>query len=827
MENSSVKYEAGPLTQFCNSLVKAKLDSPTGGSKLRRKSAASTAEPTMTFHTRAATDEIYSIFNQPLKSERMASDDDTYQSDYYDEDDFTSTTETTGRVSAAASEFGEEEVTTLTSRTDDEDVVDDDDEGDVTKQSHWTEYDDDQDVTTSTATTTTTALAQPVDSEEVTVNSATSSGGHFNPYRDPEMVAQSHLPFMTPIVEVTETSLASAMSHAHNKKTTGTKATPAARNPDFFAQTPRIPEDEQTLRSPLRGISLKNDDDDNDDDAAAALNEENMVPRTKKKLSVFVDESSPSRQQAFIKQSPHVLGGKSTPLGPLSPVGSPGSRMIRSPLYPAAPTPESGSYKARGRGRDRDNNNNNKRKVIMNEKLCVPTDERIKYEILKKLDPPLSAWPGYVEHHGVRAEHVFSGIRKYIRALSRLSSKAEKQLARGPTLEFENAQRTYTIKRELGEGGFAPVYLAESVELVRGGSVGSFSSDGAGQRRSLEAIKIEEILNSSWEFHMLCLARHRLQQTSPEYARVADSITTAHELHCFQDEGFLVEDYEDQGTLVDLVNAVRNEPGGRADMGLDEAVAMFFTVELFRTLEGLHRCGVLHADIKPDNCLVRLDTTTEGNYDDEDDDSSMHTPDQYSSTGDGAWRHNGLKLIDFGRSIDTTVFPADVQFLADWQADAHECPQVREGRPWTHQIDLFGMAGVMHILLFGRYMEVMPVTPPPPSTGGGAGVSYRIKETLKRYWERELWADAFDLCLNPGHGQWMEMEMERREATMACGDSYDENMPLPPLASMRHVRRRMEEWLEQKSAKKGLLGQLRKLEALMVRKRRSEKIPER
>lgn len=770
----------------------------------------------MTLHTRAATDEIYSIFNQPLKSELKASDDDMYQSDYYDEDDFTSTTETTGRISGAGSEFGEEDVTTMTTRTEDDDEVEDD-----TRQSRWTEYDDEQGETT---TTTTATATHAVDSEEVTMTSTSSD--HFNPpihpYRDPETVAQSRLPFMTPIVEVTETSLASAMSNAQ-RQMTGAKMT--GRKPNFFAQTPAIPEDEQTLRSPFRDLSFKE------------------VPTDKKKLAVFTDEATPSRQT--FRRSPHETAGKLTPkfdglvtASPIAPMGqqpsfaSPGKspvQRIRSPLF----LPQ------------RDNNDSKKAKVIINQKRCTPTDSKIKYEILKKLDPPLSAWPGYVEH-GETAEHIFSSIRKYVRALSKLS-KAEKQGASGPVLDFEDAQRTYILKRELGEGGFAPVYLVESMESA--GALESFSPDksftGHGSapflisprpplRRSLEAIKIEQTLNSSWEFHMLCLSRRRLQM-SAEYARVADSITAAHELHCFQDEGFLVEEYEDQGTLVDLVNVVKNEPG-RADMGLDEAVAMFFTVELLRTLEGLHVCGILHADIKPDNCLVRLATdssevtATKQYHDDDDDDAAVHHPDQYSSTGNGPWRNNGLKLIDFGRSIDITVFPPDVQFIADWETGPHECNEVRENRPWTYQIDLFGIAGVIHILLYGRYMDVIPAT---TTTATAGEKSYRIKETLKRYWERELWSDVFDLCLNPGHQKWVDMERRHAfDSNLSNNNNEDdENTPpgprLPALASMRDIRRRMEVWLEQRSEKKGLFGQLKKLEGLMARKRKTERMPER
>lgn len=94
----------------------------------------------MTFHTRAATDEIYSIFNQPLKSETAHADhgDSLCESDYED-DDYTSAGESTGtgRVSAGTSEFGDDETSTLR-RTNEDD--EDDEDADSVDGGEWTEF---------------------------------------------------------------------------------------------------------------------------------------------------------------------------------------------------------------------------------------------------------------------------------------------------------------------------------------------------------------------------------------------------------------------------------------------------------------------------------------------------------------------------------------------------------------------------------------------------------------------------------------------------------------------------------------------------------------
>jgi checkpoint serine/threonine-protein kinase len=159
------------------------------------------------------------------------------------------------------------------------------------------------------------------------------------------------------------------------------------------------------------------------------------------------------------------------------------------------------------------------------------------------------------------------------------------------------------------------------------------------------------------------------------------------------------------------------------------------------------------------------------------------------------------------------AFSPNVQFLADWETGTHECNEIREARPWTHQIDLYGIAGVIHVLLFGKYIESAPVRTSDANAGAGKR-TYRIRESLKRYWDREIWSDVFDLLLNPGGERWISMEM---------GDAA--GPVLPVLKSMAFVRGRMEEWLVGNAEKKGLALQLRRIEAVLAeRKKKLERV---
>jgi checkpoint serine/threonine-protein kinase len=90
----------------------------------------------------------------------------------------------------------------------------------------------------------------------------------------------------------------------------------------------------------------------------------------------------------------------------------------------------------------------------------------------------------------------------------------------------------------------------------------------------------------------------------------------------------------------------------------------------------------------------------------------------------GGWPNRGLKLIDYGRSIDLKLYPEGTKFKGDSHTDSFRCIEMQQGKPWTFQIDIFGICAVVHCLLFGNYMEVTQ----DPKTR-----KWRPKESLKRF----------------------------------------------------------------------------------------------
>ncbi|KAF8250737.1 hypothetical protein K440DRAFT_597071 [Wilcoxina mikolae CBS 423.85] len=426
---------------------------------------------------------------------------------------------------------------------------------------------------------------------------------------------------------------------------------------------------------------------------------------------------------------------------------------------------------------------------IIDDKVCNPLDDGMRKVIFQKLQPPLKSYDGYYEYSMTNSGKA-SDIKKFTRIMAkRDGGGVTGNIPEPPLLEFITGQggSAYTIRRELGKGAFAPVYLVENHTV--GDAEEEAEEDGmdsdelerqvAGRKR-WEALKMEHPPNP-WEFYVIRQARKRL-----EGMRAVESIVKAHEMHLFKDEGFLLIEYRDQGTILDLVNHAKSESNTSGSVAvMDELLVMFLAVELLRTTEALHAASLIHGDLKADNCLVRFDPASDHEW------SSKYQPD-----GSSGWSKKGITFIDFGRGIDMKLFHPGVQFIADWKTDQQDCAEMRELRPWTYQVDYHGLAAVIHSMLFGKYIETVAERSGLP---GGGPRHYKITTPLKRYWEKDIWSQLFDVLLNP-------LQHVTKE----------DNGALPINASLKMCRERMQEHLVTNCDKGiGLKSMIRKLEVSM------------
>ncbi|KAF2088408.1 hypothetical protein K490DRAFT_39763 [Saccharata proteae CBS 121410] len=737
--------------------IQTNLLSPTGP-KIRKKK---NAEPTMTFHTKEAMNEIYDIFNQPLKTEAESVDEAESSDDSDDDDAYTSAGESTctGRISGPDSEYGDEtggvEYTEHTVAK--SEIADD--ETDAKSVSDWSDFteskhvpskegnqngDDDEEMeSTATRSPSTHEEHGQEDLQDVTEEGLLTPTSPepprplptryvpvppedcevpTRPYRDQVQMANNRLPFMTPIVEKTENSLGAATVLA--EKDYFSSKTPSRQN---GRKTPTIIEDE-------------------DDDAEPLSSPFGDI------LSHVLDENAKVPQPALPKPDPAKTG---KPLGiskSTASISGPDDARI---LLPKGP--------------------------LVNDKQCNPVDESVRQVILENIHPPLASYDGYSanpdQNMGRSAE-----IRKYTRAVQKFG-KNSSDLPPAPNLRFQSGEREYTVKRELGKGAFAPVYLVESEPVAEEDEQDARAQMGRGAftmvpRARVEAMKMEEP-PSAWEFYMVRQTHRRLG-----ISRAAESVIHAYEMRMFKDECYLIEQYRDQGTLLDLVNVARAEVTAGGSGVMDEVLAMWFSIELLRTVEALHAKGIIHGDLKADNVLVRFEAVS----------SPTEWASQYQRDGSGGWSAKGLSLIDFGRGIDMRAFRSDVQFIADWKTSEADCAEMREMRPWTYQVDYHGLAGTIHSLLFGKYIET--VAEKGGALGAGANKTYRLRESLKRYWQTDIWGNVFDLLLNP---------LRHVEG--------EEGSRMPVVKGMRACREKMEEWVEASCERGvGLKGLIRRME---------------
>jgi checkpoint serine/threonine-protein kinase len=713
----------------------------------------------MTIHTKEAMDEVYDIFNQPLDAigtiaeEQENEDEDPDEDD--DDDDCTSMGESTGtgRISASASEYGGDETTsgeftassarltdgdTSTRQTvDDED--DDDDDDDEEEFTHTTAtgtgLEDEEDLSWvnvedgELARSKDNTVDKPQEREDGTTPTSpnnVASDEYFNsslshvgrqapstslPYRAGKGV--SRLPFMTPIVEKTESSIGAATARAEAKF--ASLKTPSREN---YAKSMGDIDETEQFSSPFDD-STENYDKENIKIAQPALPK---LDRSKQPLGV---------SKAFEAPLKEVINEK--------PVKGP----------------------------------------IILDSQCNPMDETIRQSILTRVHPPVSTYAGYYEMRGLSSGRG-ADIRKFVKASGKGGkSSGTDNGSIAPIISLDGSSHNYTIRRELGRGAFAPVYLADS-KPKSGDNEEDRIAQGIMTRHDQEVIKMEDP-PSAWEFFVLRQAKRRLG-----VSRASSSIVEAHEMHLFADECFLIEEYRNQGTLLDCINVCHaSETTG----AMDELLAMFFAVELLRTVEGLHAKGIIHGDLKPDNVLLRFE-----------EEESCAWSAQYDRNGGSGWADKGLLLIDFGRGVDMRAFSDGVQFIADWKTTEADCVEMREMRPWTFQVDYHGLAGIVHGLLFGKYMEVVKMDRGMPGTSR----RYGMRETLKRYWQTDIWNAMFDLLLNP----LMFVEKE-------------DGGKLPVLNELKSLRLRMEEYLEGNCEKGvGLKGLIRRLEGSMRERRK-------
>lgn len=802
--------------------IAAKLQSPSPGKpRLKKKSnVMGRSEPTMTMHTRAATDEIYDILGQPIdqpsKDLDEEGDEDDGESDFFD--DITTNTDAGGRGGGGSDSDSDSDDEGHGSGSGSRDDVDDDGKSDWSDDEKINYIEETVGLNNDTFYQKYNASREDEDDDEED-NSHSHSEIENEPGLPPlppnmqprklfgeENSAGRKKPYMTPIVERTEVSLPPTTARKRAAEKAQAAKTPSRPKGGKLGQNSRTRDIDDILSSPFQEVV----------DKQAGLGyisgEESdffLPPPRKLDLSggakAFEKIKSPPPVQAKTTvSSPQAVKGNVD-----ENVGPPPKALLgvkKQPLASSAASTAASTAAATVKS-----DIAHKGGPLITDTQLNPMTPEIHATIISKLSPPLSAYDGYYEYPTTTTSKA-TEIRRSLKPPSTKASgggcggdKAVEVTFPGkPGVKGKppQGQTTYIFQKQIGEGAFAPVYLVENTEIIaaekekddgmeeRFKDLALVSETRHLRRKAVEAVKMETDSPSAWEFYIMRQAHRRLG-----VSRASESILHALECHVYPKEAsFLVLPYQSQGTVLDLVNLSNQELGAaKAQAGMDETLTMFLTVELLRTIEGLHSKGIIHGDLKSDNCLVRFEPVPEAEWDS-----------RYRRDGSGGWSKKGIVLIDFGRGVDMKLFTGNVQFVADWKPDPNtDCVEMREARPWTYQIDYHGCAGIIHSMLFGKYLET--VAEKGGGVGGmlgggvigtGGGRTWRVKDPFKRYWQGELWGKCFDVLLNPGK---------------YVGE--EEGGRLPVTKAVKGVREEMEKWLEVNAEKReGLKNVIRKME---------------
>lgn len=288
--------------------------------------------------------------------------------------------------------------------------------------------------------------------------------------------------------------------------------------------------------------------------------------------------------------------------------------------------------------------------------------------------------------------------------------------------EIDVCNFPFRVLGKVGEGSFGKVYLVRDAvpfDVPERRAVGDWLMDDLSTCRTV--VKLQDA-RSPWEYWAISRLRERIsQRLAVSIIRPISCVVTANETFLHMPRG--------KGTLLDCVNFATAR-GGK----LDEALAAFWAVEILRTLEGIHQNGFIHGDVKLDNCLFRC------GFEEQQEDWEKI----YRQDGKGGWSEVGITLIDWGNSLDLRLFENGQKFISEPGGDPSIlCWEARNRKAWTYEKDWYGAAGAIHVLLFGKYMEVSE-----SESAKGERPTLRPAAKVPRYYQAHIWDKTFEVLLN-------------------------------------------------------------------------------
>ena len=329
--------------------------------------------------------------------------------------------------------------------------------------------------------------------------------------------------------------------------------------------------------------------------------------------------------------------------------------------------------------------------------ISDPFDAKLITNLLDDLDETIDKRKG------------FKLIRKCLPKIKESLTK----LPLGPTGDM------YIVQELKDEGAYAKVYTAQ-IECGDDGIMDGYSCTSNNntaisdiQFNKFFALKICRPANM-WEFYIVDEMHKRLSRK--QGIDIELSVQMGNPAVLYQDASVLVDEYCPNGTLMKIVNVYK-----KAKKSFPKSMTAYFALELMLVIRQIHECDIIHADVKPDNVLIL----------------NFPTREEVISV---IRRTSAVKLIDFGRGIDMSLFPKDTLFMHHVETKGSACPEMLDNLPWSHQIDWFGFLDCMHVMIFQDYIDIYK----DPESGFWS----LNKKVNKRNHLKDMWEPLFDQLLN-------------------------------------------------------------------------------
>lgn len=148
-----------------------------------------------------------------------------------------------------------------------------------------------------------------------------------------------------------------------------------------------------------------------------------------------------------------------------------------------------------------------------------------------------------------------------------------------------------------------------------------------------------------------------------------------------------------------------------------KSVAAYLILELIQIVRQMHKCDIVHLNIKSKNLLF----------------TSCLARDDIASVGE---RTSIIKLIGFDRALDTRLLPPGTKFTTP--LNDITCCEMMDNKPWNYEVDWFCVLNCIHNMFFLKDMLV--------SKNEISG-KWKVDQTFHGF-PTDCWATLFDTLLN-------------------------------------------------------------------------------